>query len=395
MTTERLYFADPWLFEFDARVVGHGQWQGRASVVLDRSAFYPESGGQLGDRGALADASVIDVQVDDAGVVHHLVDGALPAVGSSVHGVIERERRRVHMALHTGQHMLSRALLDVAGAATVSSRLGASGCTLDVALERVPERELAAAVDLVNAVIDDDLEVRACFPSPEELATIALRREPKVDSEIRVVIIGEFDASPCGGTHCTRTGQVGLVGISGVERYKGMLRISFDAGPRLRRTLLSHAETLRALGHAFTCGPDGVSDAVDKQRRELHEARAALEQLRLEAAVRIADELCASADSELVVAVLPDADSAVLRAVAKRITASPTRVCLLASAGGDGTHVMVARGESATFDCGGFVKRAAAATGGRGGGRPDRAEGRLPAAIDWPALVATLVAADA
>lgn len=393
MATERLYYADSWLCEFEGRVAEHGRWQDAPSVVLDRSAFYPESGGQLGDRGSLAGIPVVDVQVDADGRVHHLLDGALPAIGSAVEGVIDRRRRRVHMALHTGQHMLSRALLDVAGAQTVSSRLGASGCTLDVSRERVPDRELAAAVDLVNAVIDDDLEVRASFPSAEELSSIELRRDPKVSTDVRVVTIGDFDASPCGGTHCTRTGQVGVVFVSGVERYKGMSRIAFDAGPRARGTLLEHSAALRAIGHDFTCGPDGVADAIGKLRRELQDARGALKQLRIDAALRTADELCAQASGELVVAALPDAGPEVLRAVAKKITATPTRVCMLASAGGDGTHVVVARGVEATFDCGGFVKRAAEATGGRGGGRPERAEGKLPAGVDWPALVATLGAA--
>src|SRR5262245_54193864 len=121
--TERLYFADPLLLSFEARVVAHGS----ASIVLNRTAFYPESGGQMADRGRLAGAPVLDVQFDDHGVVHHRLDGPLPAVGASVTGEVDRDRRRVHMALHTGQHMLSRALEDVAGAATVSSRLGESG----------------------------------------------------------------------------------------------------------------------------------------------------------------------------------------------------------------------------------------------------------------------------
>lgn len=388
--TVRLYFDDPWLLEFDARVVGHGELAGRPTVVLDRSAFYPEGGGQSADRGALGGAAVVDVQVDERGVVHHILDGALPAVDSELRGAVDRAHRRQNMAVHTGQHMLSRALLDVAGAATVSSRLGEGGCTIDLDAERVPERELAAAEALVNAVVDDDLEIRAYVPEPSELAALPLRREPKVEREVRVVRIGAFDVSPCGGTHCTRTAQVGLVRIAKVERYKGMQRVWFGAGPRARADVLGYAEQLRALGLEFTCGPEGVRDAVARQSAELRDARAQLRQLQLRQADSAADAAVADARARgdwRVVASVDGADPSVLKAIAQRVTREPELVCFLAAADGDGVHVFVARGARAGFDCGAFVKRVAAETGGRGGGRAEHAQGRLPPGVDWPALV--------
>ncbi len=395
--TERLYYGDSWLTQFSARVVAHGAWDGRTTVVLDRTAFYPESGGQLGDAGRLGDAAVDDVQVDDAGIVHHIVgDGPLPAVGDEVAGAIDAGRRRVHMSLHTGQHMLSRALLDVAKAETLSSRLGARVCTVDVGRGDVPERELAEAVDLVASVIDDDVEVEAWFPEPGQLDALPLRREPKVTGEIRVVRIGEFDMSPCGGTHCTRTGQVGVVHVQSIEKYKGGLRIYFDCGPRARRDLMVHSSALRELGRGFSCGPEGVADAVDKLRADLYAARGELKQLRLDAAAQVAEELVAGARSAghaHVVAVL-DGGPEVLRAVGKRVTAEPDLACLLASPVDGGTQVLIARGAGSSLDCGATLKRAAAATGGRGGGRPERAEGRLPAGIEWGDLVAGLLRGD-
>ncbi|HLL84907.1 MAG TPA: alanyl-tRNA editing protein, partial [Longimicrobium sp.] len=219
-STERLYFSDPFLHRFTGRVIAHGTWSKTPSVVLHQTAFYPEAGGQMADRGLLGGLPVRDVQVDDEGVVHHLLDlpqgGALPEVGAEVSGEIDRVRRRVHMALHTGQHMLSRALVDVAGAATVSARLGESLCTIDVDLDVLDEAKVAEAEELVNSVIDDDIVIRSFFPNAEELAALPLRRKPKVTDNIRVVQIGEFDVSPCGGTHCTRSAQVGLVRVLSV-----------------------------------------------------------------------------------------------------------------------------------------------------------------------------------
>jgi alanyl-tRNA synthetase len=395
--TARLYYDDPLLLDFTATVVAHGAFAGAPSVLLDRSAFYPESGGQMADRGHLGGVVVADVQVDDDGLVHHLLEGAaLLDVGASVAGGIDRARRRVHMALHTGQHMLSRALTDIAFAATVSSRLGETSCTIDVDRETLDERLVAEAEALVNAVVDDDAPVRAFFPTPDELAALPLRRAPKVTENIRVIAIGELDVSPCGGTHCTRTAQVGLLRITGIERYKGKARVTFSAGPRARRELWDEAAVLRDLGKAFTCGPRDVPTAVEKLRRELGDAREALGHARGRLADAAATDLAAAAAADpdhRAVAVLDDTGVEILRRIAGRVTVTPAAVAFLASRIDGGLAVMISRGAASRFDCGAFLKRVAAAAGGRGGGRPEHAEGRLPADADWPALVATVLAA--
>ena len=402
--TLRLHHDDPLLLRFDARVLAHAAWGDAPSVVLDHTAFYPESGGQMGDRGTLAGCPVVDVQVDDHGTVHHLLD-APPApelaVGQGVGGAVERGRRRLHMALHTAQHMLSRALEDEASAATVSARLGETTCTIDVDRDALDERRVAAAEALVNAAIDDDLPVRQYFPDPADLARLPLRRAPKVTENIRVVAIGDFDVSPCGGTHCTRTAQVGLVRVTAVERYKGKARVVFSAGRRATGELTGEAGALRALARDFTCGPLDVPAAVEKLRRELTEAREALGHARLRVADALADELVAAAAARqagtpgdlLVVGLVDDATVDLLRKVARRVTARPDAVALLAGRAADGTLVLIARGAASAFGCGAFLKRAAAAAGGRGGGRPESAEGRLPPGADWEAIVAATLAA--
>ncbi|APR77875.1 Alanyl-tRNA synthetase family protein [Minicystis rosea] len=389
--TERLYYADSLHLAFEARVIAVSAFNGAPSVILDRTAFYPEAGGQMADRGELAGRRVVDVQVDDDGVVHHMLEGgAALAVGDEVAGAVDRARRRVHMALHTGQHMLSRALADVARAETVSSRLGETICTIDLDREAVEEARVAEAEDLVNSVVDDDVLVRAFFPSAEELAALPLRRAPKVTENIRVVAVGDFDFTPCGGTHCTRSAQVGLVRVVGLERYKGKVRLSFSAGGRARAELWREAAVLRELGKGFTCGPLDVPVAVAKRERELGEAREALGRVRGRLADALATSLAAEAAATgRAVAVVEDAGPDLLRALATRITENPSAVAFLAGRGEGGLAVMIARGAASTFDCGAFLKRAAAHAGGRGGGRPERAEGRLPESADWAALVSS------
>jgi alanyl-tRNA synthetase len=387
MATTLLYHHDPLLWAFRGTVVAHGRLGEADSVILDRTAFYPESGGQMADRGVLGGRPVRDVQIDDDSVVHHVLDGELPAIGADLEGVIDRERRRVHMALHTGQHMLSRALVDVARGETVSSRLGETACTIDLDLGAVPEAELARAEDLVNAVVDDDAPIRAFFPAPQELAALPLRRRPKVSENIRVVAIGDFDVSPCGGTHCLRTAQVGLLKITGVERKKGKIRVTFVAGGRARAELGAHADTLLGLGRELTCGPEGVPAALARLRRDLQDAREALGQARARLLGQAIDALLSEARAEgrsRVVAFFEDIDVEGLRFAAKRITAEAGWVALLGgNAGEGGVHLLCARAPGADFDCGAFVRGVATSAGGRGGGTPDRAEGRVPpGAID-------------
>ncbi|MFY0576066.1 DHHA1 domain-containing protein [Cystobacter fuscus] len=238
------------------------------------------------------------------------------------------------------------------------------------------------------------MPIRAFFPTPEELAALPLRRAPKVTDNVRVIHIQGFDVSPCGGTHCTRSGQVGMVRVLGVERYKGKGRVLFSAGGRARSELWQEAAALRALGRSFSCGPLDVPASVERLRQDLTDVREALGAARAKLAEHTAAGLVAqferSPDAR-VVAVLEGASPEDLRSVAARLTQRPDAVVLLASRTPEGLSVLITRGSGASFGCGAFLKRAAEAAGGRGGGRPEHAEGRLPAHTDWPALVATLL----
>lgn len=381
--THRLYHDDAYLRRFDAEVVAITTYRARPAVVLDRTAFYPEAGGQLGDRGRLGDTAVVDTQETDDGAIVHIIDGEPPAAGTRVTGELDWLRRRQHMAQHTAQHLLSGALLDRAQAPTVSARLGERALTIDVARDRIPEAELAAAEDLANDLVDDDLVVRAWFPSPGELARLTLRRDPKVTADIRVVAIGEFDLSPCGGTHCARTSQLAAVRITGAERYKGMTRVTFTTARRGRAELFARDQVLRGLASQFSCGPAEVPAAIDKLRRDVEAAGSELTQLRS----RLASTLIAQLPGEgPVIATLPG-DPELLRSVATKL-AGAGRDAILCAPDDTGATVVMMRAAGSSLDCGALWQRLAGKLGGRGGGRAERAEGRLTAAIaDWPATV--------
>lgn len=375
----RLEWADTFLFEFDAQVLAHTRLGDRASVALDRSAFYPESGGQMADHGTLDGARVIDVQLDDAGVVHHAIEGELPSIGARVHGVVDSKRRRLFAALHTAQHVLSRALVDIAHADTISSRLGETLATIDVK-ETLGDARVSECEAIANGLVDDDRAVRAWFPSTAELASLAMRRAPKQTENVRVVDIAGFDVSPCGGTHVTRTSQIGLVRVVSSERYKGGTRVSFHAGSRARAALFAEDDALRALARQLLCPIDGVSAAVERLRGEIASSHVDAGHLRSALAKRIAEDARRSEDARLVV-VLDEGGVELAQKVASEL-AEGARVAIVAVRTEQGTHLVVARGPSSSEDAGALVRAICAAAGGKGGGRPERAEGRIPSTAD-------------
>lgn len=383
--TERTYWESSERFELEAIVVAHSIFEGRPSVVLDRTVFYPEAGGQMADRGTLRgsaqSAGVIDVQ-EAEGVVHHVLEGPAPAVGARVTCAVDAVRRREHMALHTGQHMLSNALLELCEAVTVSSRLGESACTIDVDRADVSLDGARRAEDLVNRIVDEDRIVKAIFPSPEELAALPLRKKPKVEARVRVVVVEGFDATPCGGTHCAHTAQVGLVWVQSVERYKGGTRVTFTAGPRARRGLRERADALASLAASLRCAPLEVSAIVGKRRDKLDEARAEAGQ----AWARLADRLAAGAPEDHVTIIVDEAEAALVEPLLVRL-ATGARVAAIGVRSQDKLQVTIARGPGSSADCGALMKALAAAHAGRGGGRPQQAGGQLPAGVDLEAAL--------
>ncbi|NOY91541.1 MAG: alanyl-tRNA editing protein [Deltaproteobacteria bacterium] len=374
--TRRLYWENPLLFEFEAQIIAHSTWRGAPSVVLDATAFYPEAGGQMPDHGELANRRVLDVQLDEGGTIHHLLEGEPPDVGARVQGSVNARRRREHMALHTGQHMLSHAMLDAAGAKTVSSRLGERVSTLDVDVADLSADAIAEALAAVNAIIDEDRPVRASFPAADVLASLPLRRTPKVKHDVRVVDIEGFDVTPCGGTHATHTSQVGGIHVLGHARHKGGTRLTFLTGPRLRRLLCERASSLDGLAARFTCAPEDVPRAVANLDAEWKQARAELGAARGTLAGLTADALAADASDARVAAHL-DGDMDQARAISRKLVDQQLTV-LLATGTGERLRVLASRPEGDGPDLGHFLRETAGTLGGAAGGRPHHAEGRIP-----------------
>jgi alanyl-tRNA synthetase len=376
MLTERLYYHDSSLLRFTGTVVESGSLDGRAFVVLDRTAFYPTSGGQPFDRGRLGNRDVVEVlERDDDGAVLHFVSEAIP-VGAVVDGEIEAGRRLDHMQQHTGQHVLSAAFIHTANVPTVSFHLGADVSTIDLAGD-VDVAAVARAEDEANRVVFADRDVLVRFVTPEEARTLPLRKEPSRTGTLRVVEVPEFDLSACGGTHVPRTGVIGSIVVSASERYKGGMRVSFVCGGRTVRTFRQLREASAAAARLLSVQSSELPDAVARLQAEAREQRLQARTLGEELAAFESAALRTSAmdlNGRRLVACVLDKDQAGLKLLAQGVAAGGGPAVLLVSAARPAA-VVIARGGDPGIDAGAVLKAIVAQFGGKGGGRPDLAQG--------------------
>src|SRR5438270_7848428 len=269
--TERLYYTDSRLLEFDARVIDLDERDdGAVAVVLDRTVFYPTGGGQPNDTGTLGDARVVDcIDAEDDGVLH-VSNGPTPEIGDTIHGKIDWLRRLDHMQQHTGQHILSAAFVKLFDAPTKSFRMLEHECEIDVALDDPTDERIERAVDLANQIIWESRPIEIRQVTYAEAATLPLRKEPAREGELRVIEIADFDLTPCGGTHAKSTGEVGVIAVRSWERAKGLTRIQFMAGIRVLRDYRRANRTASDVATLFSAGredsPALVAKLIDENK---------------------------------------------------------------------------------------------------------------------------------
>jgi alanyl-tRNA synthetase len=310
------------------------------------------------------------VYVRDAdGAVVHVLDAPIPS--GTAAGTIDGVRRFDHMQQHTGQHILSQAFLRVANAATIGFHLGVDTVSIDLDANALPEARIADAADLANRVVSENVEVRGWFPEAGELQALALRKMPEVDGPVRVVAIGDFDFSACGGTHVARAGEVGLLSVVRVERMKRGTRIEFLAGHRARADYARKHAIVRELSAALTCAPAEIVDAVGRLSTTVVESRRALAAYRERELDEEAARLLAAAKQSDALKTVRHAFSArpidEIKGLALRLTAEPD-VIVFFGIGGQRTQLIFARSENVTVDLKPLFDQALAALGGGKGG---------------------------
>ena len=380
--TRKLFWEDPFLDTFtatvlDVREIGDETW----GIVLDQSAFYPEGGGQPTDEGRLGEAEVLEV-LEEVGVILHVTDQPLE-IGAEVEGSIDWGRRRDHMQQHTGQHLLSRVLVDEYGSETRGFHLGEDEATIDVTKD-LTDGELALVQARANALIDADLPVTARFVDRDDPAVKAARRTPPDIDRVRLVEIGDIEAVPCGGTHVSSIGRIGGIHLlaGGTSRVHGLFRISFLCGDRIGRRLSELDRMAADLSRTLSTSPASFNDRVEdlfEQNRDLQaeigEMRRALIPLRSEALLDTAEEIGAA---RVIMARIDDLPPETLLPLAASLTETPDVVALLGARVADTGRLVFARGEAPDLDMGALLKEAASILGGGGGGQSDHATGGGP-----------------
>ena len=261
--TERLYYTDPDLMEFDATIVRTGRHNAGFFTVLDRSAFYPTSGGQSCDAGTLNGVRMDEV-IEEADEVWHLSGQQIGLVGLTVRGIVDRVRRRRCCQSHTAQHIISAACARLYGFRTVSVHLGDEYAAIELETESISPEQLTAIEEVANRVVADNVEVKVKFIDSSQAATLPLRKEPQREGELRVIRIGEFDYSACGGTHCRTSGGVGLIKIVSCDRIRGRALVNFLAGDLGVADYRMRFGVTDALARAFTCHPSDLVAKVEK-----------------------------------------------------------------------------------------------------------------------------------
>ncbi len=372
--TERLYQTDSYRTEFEATVIEVRPRGEQCAVVLDRTAFYPASGGQPHDTGTLGGVPVTEVLEDEEERIVHLAAGR---VEGTVTGTIDWSRRFDHMQQHTGQHILSQAFLQALRAQTRAVHLGASLSTLDLDIGDLTAEGAGQVEDLADQIVFEDRPVIIREVDESELVDLGLRRPPKKRGRLRVVEVEGFDRSACGGTHVRRTGEVGPITIRRWERFKGGVRVEFLCGWRALRDHRWKNALVLDLAARFTGKDTEVADAVGRQAAQLRERDRQLTDLRdrlidVEARRRL-DE--ATGTPKVVAAVFADWPAEMVSALAGRLAAAGAVVAVLGTADG---RLVIARSADLDLDAAAILVGVARPRGGRGGGRPSYAQGAVP-----------------
>jgi alanyl-tRNA synthetase len=445
----RLYYTDCFLLDFDAAITDLLEVGGRTAVVLDRSAFYPASGGQVFDTGWLTIESgarfrVEEVAEDAQGEVLHIVgtvegaantftgseqavrggatSSAEPVVvlrpGVRVHGSVDAVRRRDHMQQHSGQHVISAAFVRLFQMPTVSFHMGEytdssspapKSCTIDLDAKSLTEAQVREAELLANAVVMEDRPVEVRFATMELARAMGVRKiPPEVRDELRLIDINDFDLNACGGTHVRSTGQIGPILLRKTEKVRQGVRVEFLCGERALRTARQDYTTLTDAAAAYSTHiwelPQQVRKSLDeikagqREKKKLLEELAELHAARLLAEASQQDVTAPTAPHEppgtrFIAREFPERDAAFIKLLAQKVTAaSTTPVAALLSAGGGAQPALVfAQTPGGPYDMGALMQQAMTRLGGRGGGNKDLAQGGAPAGADLSAVIEELL----
>ncbi len=374
MGTVRAYYEDPYCREWAATIVRRVRGERRVGLVLDRTCFYPGGGGQPPDAGTIGGQPLVEITEEDD-LIHWVAED--PSA-DTVHCALDWPRRLDHMQQHTGQHILSAAFERVLDADTVSFHLGEDVVSIDIARIGLTEDDLRCVEQAANDVVMRDIPVGVHYFEPGQPIPLPLRKPPAVEGTVRIVAVEGVDYSPCGGTHCARTGEVGAIKIVRAERRGQETRIYFLCGGRALEDYRRKHAIVSSMAAHFTVADAELPDAVARLEDEARSLRKALEHAQARLLELEAASLLESAerigDVRVVARVFDDRNGEAVKRLALHLTAQGRCVALLASRG-ERVQVAFARSDDVGYDMAALLRQVAPLFGGRGGGQPQIAQG--------------------
>jgi len=398
--TDRLYYHDSFLYDFDAEVREVSENQ-RPALVLDRSAFYPTSGGQIFDTGSLITSGGSQLKVNEVadtedGKVIHYIDAVKDIKpGTRIRGLIDPTRRRDHMQQHSGQHVLSAAFVRLHNLHTVSFHMADDYCSIDLDTPTLTKEQVESAERLANEIILENRPVEIRFVTRDEAEKLGLRKVPVADrDELRIIDIHDFDLSACGGTHVNQTGQIGCILLRKTEKVRQGWRVEFVAGQRAvataRRDFTALTESAALFSAHIYDVPQQARKALDEIRSLRRQREESQEELAEAQASTLLTKTPETNGRKIILRTFSDRDLNFIKLLAQKLTRLSTNAVALIATTSPQPSLVFAQSPGQPFDMGALMKETMAKLGGRGGGSKDMAQGgvsqiphdRLDAALD-------------
>ena len=372
MKTEKLYYKDAYIAEFSANVISCERAGDFYDAVLDKTAFFPEEGGQYSDRGTLGGANVLNVLEKD-GIIHHYVDSL---ISGEVSGVISFDERYEKMQCHSGEHILSGLIHSLYGLDNVGFHLGAEEVTMDIN-SPLSEEELNRVEELANEIIYKNVDITTEFPTPDKLHTMQYRAKLDLTEDVRIVRIGEYDSCACCAPHVKSTGEIGIIKILGFTKLRGGIRIYITAGRRAMKTYREYYNSVRAVSALLSIPKSQIAEGVEKLLSDFAEIKSEFASYRLLKIENDARKI-ERTDGNLVVC-LPDATSEELIAFSNiALDRIEGMLVLLSGKDGDYKYVISSKNQDLRLT----VKEINKSLLGRGGGRPNMVQGSFACGIE-------------
>ena len=374
--TEKIYYQDSYKFDFEAKVVRTLQKDGHPGVILDRTCFYPQGGGQPADHGFLNQLRVNDVQSEGEDIIHYVES---PLSANSVLGRVDEARRRDFMQQHTGQHILSQSILRVGNWNTVSVHFGDDYTAVETDASAIPSSKYLEIEEEANRIIQQNLPVKIEWVDPEEVERFQIRRPPPEVKKVRIVQVGDFDASACGGLHVASTGEVGLLKIIGDEKIRGRIRIHALIGKRAFIDYDRKLKVVQELCRMLSCRENTLVQQILNISEQLKDTQKNLQKFQIEKISLLAQESLSAADMindiPVIHRIFENTDNKLLKVFVDSVLEKPGRVVVVVSKKGEELNWMAGHSLSRPLHLAELCESILGLIEGRGGGKPGFIQG--------------------